>query len=83
MAEIANMTGVSGINFNSNVFKGVGLLGKAVWELSEGQTQNAITDFFAGIGLFGTGNAIANALAIKGMQPPVPGEPLTKDAVKK
>jgi hypothetical protein len=55
---------------NSNVVKGIGLLGKAVFELTEKQFSVATTDFFAALGLFGVHSSIIGAMKAKGMGVP-------------
>lgn len=55
---------------NPNILKGVGLIGKAVWEVTENQFSQGVTDFFAALGLIGVHTSIVSAMQAKGMQPP-------------
>jgi hypothetical protein len=50
---------------NPNVIQGVGLLGKALWELTEGQTGPAILDVISALNLFGVNTRIVTEAVAK------------------
>jgi hypothetical protein len=54
---------------NQDIIKGVGLIGKALWEVTEGQTGQAILDVISALNLFGVNTRIVQESLVKANGP--------------